>query len=111
VSYRARGIRHATFSGEKKQQSKVFRGSWIYRGRLPDARVACCLAEALGVTVEYLVRKEKDETTDARIKETEERKNASANMDRMIYRLALENSKLYGSAQLKYFNGKGIPAP
>ena len=83
---------------------------WIRYKRIPNALYSCSIAEALGVTVEYLLRGNEDGALEKRLKETEERKEASAAMDKLIYRMALENSKLFGAAQLKYTAVKGIPA-
>ena len=83
---------------------------WIRYKRFPNSLYSCRIAEALGVTVENLLKGEEEGTTEKRLKETEQRKEASVAMDKLIYRMALENSKLFGAAQLKYTAIKGIPA-
>ena len=78
---------------------------WMYHKRLPKISYSCRIAEALGVTVEYLYRGEEDGSLQKRLKETEERKEAAVKIDKLVYQIAAENSKLFGAAPLKYTSG------
>ncbi|MCL1817770.1 MAG: helix-turn-helix domain-containing protein, partial [Spirochaetaceae bacterium] len=82
---------------------------WLYHKRIPKASYSCRIAEALGVSVEYLYRGKDGGTVEKSITETGVRKEASAAIDKLVYHLALENSKLFGAARLKYTAVKGIP--
>jgi transcriptional regulator with XRE-family HTH domain len=52
--------------------------NWMHYGRFPDVLTVCCIAEALGVSVEYLVRGDGGKDAEARMRRTEERKNAAS---------------------------------
>ncbi|MCL1817801.1 MAG: helix-turn-helix domain-containing protein [Spirochaetaceae bacterium] len=83
---------------------------WLHHKRIPRASLSCRIAEALGVSVEYLYRGKDGGTVEKSLVETGVRKEASAAIDKLVYQLALENSKLFGAARLKYTAVKGIPA-
>ena len=59
---------------------------WIYKDRIPNAYCSCDIADALGVTVEYLVRGRNGAAEELRMQQVEERKTASTR----ITKLALE---------------------
>ena len=83
---------------------------WMHHKRIPNALYACKIAVALGVTVEYLVLGKKDRSMEKWLRETEKRKEAAKKIDKLIFHIALANSRLFGAAQLKYTAVKGIPS-
>lgn len=57
--------------------------TWLRYNRIPDAYTTCDIAEALGVSVEYLVRGEDGKALEIRVKETQTRKTAAAEIRKM----------------------------
>ena len=68
--------------------------SWIHYDRMPDAMSACCIAEALGVTVEYLVRGNDEINTDDKIQRTRERKIAAEKIQKLALQINDVSSRL-----------------
>ena len=64
----------------------TFKG-WIYKDRIPIAPCACDLADALGVTVEYLVRGKDGVAERMRMRQVKERKAASARIKKLVLAL------------------------
>ena len=60
---------------------------WIHYNRIPDAVTACCIAEALGVTVEYLVRGSDDINADAKMQRTFDRKYAAEQIQKFAVKI------------------------
>jgi transcriptional regulator with XRE-family HTH domain len=60
---------------------------WICYGLFPDACTACDIAEALGVSVEYLVRGADGKSTKERNEKTLKRKNAAAQIKKMALQI------------------------
>ena len=67
---------------------------WIHHNRIPDAVSACYIADALGVTVEYLVRGIDGLAASIRMKQVEEQKTASARVKNLVAELEEESKKL-----------------
>ena len=67
---------------------------WIHRDCIPDASRACTIAEALGVTVEYLVRGSNDINAEDRIHRTFERKSAAAKIKKLAVKIDAETERL-----------------
>ena len=67
---------------------------WIHRNCIPDASRACAIAEALGVTVEYLVRGIDDINVEDRIHRTYERKSAGEQIKKLALRIDAETERL-----------------
>ena len=67
---------------------------WIYHNRIPDAATACSIAEALGVTVEYLVRGTDDINAEDRIHRTEERKSAAVQIQKLVRQIGDETERI-----------------
>jgi len=67
---------------------------WIYYNRIPDATTACCIAEALGVTVEFLVRGNDDINAEEKIQRTFVRKSAAEQIQRLALRIGAETEQL-----------------
>ena len=88
---------------------RTFEG-WIYQRRFPNVEKAYLIAQALGVTVDFLISGKDDGSLPKRMRETELRKAASMAMDKLIFQLAVHNSRLFGAAELKYTTLKGMPA-
>ena len=68
---------------------------WIHRNVIPDASRACLIAEALGVTVEYLVRGTDDDDLNDRQKRTSDRKTAVMEIRKLVKRIN-EKTKMLG---------------
>ena len=68
--------------------------SWIYRNVIPDASRACAIAQALGVTVEYLVMGLDDFNAEDRMHRTEERKSATAEIQKLAKQIGDETERL-----------------
>ena len=68
--------------------------NWIYYDRLPDAFTACCIAEAMGVTVEYLVRGSDDDNLDDKLQRTMDRKTAAKKIQILAKRINEETGRL-----------------
>jgi len=67
---------------------------WIHRDCIPDATRACAIAEALGVTVEYLVRGSNDINAEDRMRRTFERKSATEEIQRLAAQIGTEAKRL-----------------
>ena len=67
---------------------------WIHYDRIPDAETACAMAEALGVTVEYLVRGNDDINAEDRMHRTEERKSATEQIQKLVRQIEGETERL-----------------
>ena len=65
------GVNYATFK------------CWLYFNRIPDAYTCCDIAEALGVSVEYLVRGIDGKAMENREREALVRKTAAAQIKKM----------------------------
>jgi len=65
------GVNYATFK------------CWLYFNRIPDAYTCCDIAEALGVSVEYLVRGKDGKAMEDREKDALVRKTAAAQIKKM----------------------------
>ena len=76
------GIPHRTLVG------------WIHRNCIPDASRACVIAEALGVTVEYLVRGSDDINAEERMHQTSERKTAAKEIGKLALKIAAATERL-----------------
>ena len=71
----------------------TFKG-WMYKGRIPNAYSACDIADALGVTVEYLVWGNDDDREKFRMRQVEERKIASALIKKLVLKLGNATKRL-----------------
>ena len=67
---------------------------WIHRNCIPDATRACAIAQALGVTVEYLVTGIDDFNAEDRMRRTEERKSATEEIRKLALRIGGETERL-----------------
>jgi len=67
---------------------------WIHYKRIPDAAIACNIAEALGVTVEYLVRGSDDINADYKQQRTFIRKSAAEQIHKLARQIAEETGRL-----------------
>ena len=67
---------------------------WINRNCIPDAARACAIAQALGVTVEYLVTGIDDFNAEDRIRRTEERKSATEKITKLAQKICSETERL-----------------
>jgi len=67
---------------------------WFHRNCIPDASRACAIAEALGVTVEYLVRGSDDINAEDRIYRTSERKTAAEEIGKLALKIVNETQRL-----------------
>ena len=83
---------------------------WIYQLRLPNLEAAYRIASSLGVTMEDLLWGKEEKTFDRYLAEAEARKEATKAMDKLIYQLAMRNSRLHGAAKLKYTGIWGLPS-
>ena len=72
---------------------RTFKG-WVHFNRIPDAITCCDIADALGVTVEYLARGEDGLGAELRLKQTEQRKTISAMLQKQAARLVETAEKL-----------------
>jgi transcriptional regulator with XRE-family HTH domain len=68
---------------------------WIQHNRIPDAYTACDMAEALGVSVEYLVKGTDGKAMEMREKDTLSRKTAAADIKKMTGSI-MKNAGLIG---------------
>lgn len=68
--------------------------SWIYRNCMPEASRACVIAQALGVTVEYLVMGADDVNAADRMHRTEERKSAAEEIKKLVLKMGDEINRL-----------------
>ena len=67
---------------------------WIYKNRIPDAYTACDIADALGTTVEYLVRGVDGAGQKLRMQQVEERKTVSAIITGLVMKLGKATKRL-----------------
>ena len=67
---------------------------WIYRNCIPDASRACVIAEALGVTVEYLVRGTDDINAKDRMHRIFERKSAAIEIKKLVREIGKQTKRL-----------------
>ena len=67
---------------------------WMYRDCIPDATRACLIAQALGVTVEYLVMGINDFNADDRIQRTSERKSAAQEIRKLALKIGEQTERL-----------------
>jgi transcriptional regulator with XRE-family HTH domain len=67
---------------------------WIHYGRIPDAVTACSIAEALGVTVEYLVRGSDDINAKYKMRRTYARKTAAEHIKTLVLKIKKETERL-----------------
>jgi len=67
---------------------------WIHRNCIPDASRACAIAEALGVTVEYLVRGCDDINAEDRMHRTFARKSATLKIKKLALKIEAETKRL-----------------
>ena len=67
---------------------------WIHYNRIPDAATACDIADALGVTVEYLVKGVDGAAMVVRMKQTEEQKIVSGRIKCLVAELEEESKRL-----------------
>jgi len=61
---------------------------------MPDAVTACCIAEALGVTVEYLVRGSDDINAEDKMQRTFVRKSAAEQIQKLALKIEEETKGL-----------------
>ena len=71
----------------------TFRG-WIHHKRIPDVITACYIADALGVSVEYLARGKDGLGAELRMKQVEKRKIINAKIVKQVARLTETAAKL-----------------
>ena len=90
---RAHKISQAKFAEYIGLTARTFWG-WIYHDRIPDAATACSIAEALGVTVEYLVRGNDDINAEDKMHRTFNRKNTAAHIEKLAYQIGEETKQL-----------------
>ena len=90
---KAHKISHKNFACYVDINYDVFRG-WISKNRIPDAISACNIADALGVSVEYLVRGKDGLGEELRKKQVEEQKKASKRIKIFVEKLMLETGRL-----------------
>ena len=83
---KAHKISQKKFAEYTEINYNVFRG-WIAKNRIPDAASACDIADALGVTVEYLVRGKDSLGAELRKKQTEERKIVASTVKKLVFKL------------------------
>ena len=67
---------------------------WIHYNRIPDAATACSIAEALGVTVEYLVRGNDDINAEDKMQRTLARKYAAEQIQKLAVKIRKETKGL-----------------
>ena len=67
---------------------------WIHYNRIPDAVTACGIAEALGITVEYLVRGNDDINAEDKMQRTFARKSAAEQIQKLALKIKEETKQL-----------------
>ena len=82
---------------------------WIYHKRFPNAEKAFFIAQALGASMDFLIGGKDDGTLQIQLADARLRKAASSAMDKLIFQLAVQNSRLFGAAELRYTSRKGMP--
>ena len=83
---------------------------WIYQVRLPSLEAGYRISSALGISMEDLLWGKAEAVFDKHLAEAEARKEATKAMDKLIYQLAMRNSRLHGGAKLKYTGIWGLPS-
>jgi len=83
---------------------------WIYQLRFPGLEASFRISAALGISMEDLLWGKEETAFDRFLAEAEARKEATKAMDKLIYQLAMRNSRLHGGAKLKYTGIWGIPS-
>ena len=68
--------------------------SWVQYNRSVEVGTAYSMAAALGVSMEYLVTGEDGKSAEIRMKQTEERKTASAKIKKLVGVIQIETEKL-----------------
>ena len=107
---KARKVSQREFAAHINVSRRTFEG-WIYQLRLPNLEYSFRIAVALGLTMENLLQGESDDAVlNRQLAEANARKEASKAMDKLIYQLALRNSRLHGAVPLKYTGIWGIPS-
>jgi len=61
--------------------------NWLYYGIVPDVITACNIADALGVSVEYLVRGTDGKAMEERENDTLQRKKAASEIKKMALQI------------------------
>ena len=61
--------------------------SWMHFDRIPDVNTACDIADALGVSMEYLVRGDNQKVQQKKAKAVRKRKIAAANIRKMALKI------------------------
>jgi len=67
---------------------------WIHYNRIPDAMTACDIAEALGVTVEYLVRGSDDINAKEKMMRIHVRKSTAMHIQKLVIQIGKETERL-----------------
>jgi len=67
---------------------------WKYNDRIPDAVSACDISDALGVSVEYLVRGKDGKSSRRKITKEKERRIVSDRIKKLAIKLGEETIKL-----------------
>jgi len=70
---------------------------WKYNSRIPDAESACNIADALGVSVEYLVRGGDRAKARQKLKQVKERVIASGRIKKLVLKLEEQAMRLQNS--------------
>ena len=83
---------------------------WIYQNRLPGLEAGYQLSRALGLTMDHLLFGKEETALDRQLAEAQARMEATKAMDKLIFQLALRNSRLHGGVPLKYTGLRGIPS-
>ena len=83
---------------------------WIYQNRLPTLEAGYRLSAALGLTMDHLLFGKEETALDRQLEEANARKEATKAMDKLIFQLAIRNSRLHGALPLKYTGIRGIPS-
>ena len=71
----------------------TFRG-WVLHNRIPNAYTTCDIADALGVSVEYLVKGKDGAAEEFRMKQMEKRKKVTAKLKNLIAALTRTGDNL-----------------
>ena len=83
---KAHKVSRAKFAAYIGVSYDTFR-NWVYRNRIPIAHDACNIADALGVSVEYLVRGKDGLGIALTMKQVEKRKKLTATLKKLIIKL------------------------
>jgi len=82
---------------------------WIYQNRLPDSESLYKIVRSLGITMESLLKGKEDTALKRYTEEAKARKEATKAMDKLIFQLAMKNSRLHGAVPLKNTGVWGLP--